>query len=909
MRNLSFIFLLFCSVQVFAQTKGITYQAVIYNPSDGSLPGVDSVNAPMANKSVCLQFSILDASSQIEYQELISITTDEFGMVNLVIGNGLQTNGYATSFSKIAWSVDQKSLKVALDIAGQCFDFVVISTQKFEAAPYAFSTNTADNLSGILPIENGGTNASTVLGAKTNLGLEKVDNTSDLNKTISIATQSALDLKENTANKSTDFTLADGTNTKFPTELAVKTFVTGEINSSNTANTAAIAVVQADVDANEITSITADATLQNNINTLSSTVTTNATTAANATALKENATNKSTDVTLADGTNTKFPTELAVKTFVTGEINTSNTTNTQAIATVQADVDANEITSNTSDATLQNNINTLSSTVISNATTAANATALKENTSNKSTDVTLADGTNTKFPTELAVKTFVTGQITTSNTANTAAIAAVQADVDANETAANAAISLKENTANKSTTTTLGTSDVLYPTQNAVKTYVDAQVASAAISIGAIGGSSNANGASLTSGVLRFSPADETNGGIVTTLPQIFAGAKTFTTDLRVNGITVGKGKGNIDNTAIGLEALNASGNSVTGTGNTAIGKVALTKNTIGTANVAVGQGSLFANLEGGSNTAIGYDALRLNVGSANTAVGRDALKGSISGSSNNTAIGYQALRSCSNSTTGYLTGTYNTTVGSGAGYSISTGSYNIIVGGQDQVSTGFYNTLIGYNAQVTNGSMSNATAIGFNAKAAANATSNGNYAFALASNSTAIGNGSYASASNATAIGNGARAEASNATAIGNGAVVAIDNTIQLGADGSDNTTAVTNVNTSGTISAGTVTYPNIHNSISGQILTINNTGIASWAAGASITELSDEFTATDAQTSFTITHSKGTNRTIKMYINGIRISNTAYSDSSTTVTYNSISNGGYTIVAGDRIQFDYSY
>ena len=32
----------------------------------------------------------------------------------------------------------------------------------------------------------------------------------------------------------------------------------------------------------------------------------------------------------------------------------------------------------------------------------------------------------------------------------------------------------KEDAANKSTATTLGTSDVLFPTQNAVKTYVDA---------------------------------------------------------------------------------------------------------------------------------------------------------------------------------------------------------------------------------------------------------------------------------------------------------------------------------------------------------------------------------------------------------------------------------------------------
>ncbi len=42
-------------------------------------------------------------------------------------------------------------------------------------------------------------------------------------------------------------------------------------------------------------------------------------------------------------------------------------------------------------------------------------------------------------------------------------------------------INLKENTVNKSTLTTLGTSDILYPTQKAVKTYVDAQVAKATI--------------------------------------------------------------------------------------------------------------------------------------------------------------------------------------------------------------------------------------------------------------------------------------------------------------------------------------------------------------------------------------------------------------------------------------------
>jgi len=321
------------------------------------------------------------------------------------------------------------------------------------------------------------------------------------------------------------------------------------------------------------------------------------------------------------------------------------------------------------------------------------------------------------------------------------------------------------------------------------------------------------------------------------TTAQTIAGAKTFTTDLQVNGITVGKGKGNMDNTAMGLDALNAS----TGAGNTAIGKVALTKNTIGAANVAVGQGSLFTNLEGGSNTAIGYDALRLNVGSQNTGVGRDALKGSVSGSSNNTAIGYQALKSTPTSSTGSLIGTYNTAVGSGAGSSItsgsyniavgggsganlSTGSYNIAVGGGDGIYTGSRNTLIGYQAKVPNGSYSYATAIGNEANAGTNATAVGNKA-SSGLYATAIGNEANA-ADNATAVGYQAKASAGNSTAIGNGAVASDDNTIQLG------NTDVTNVNTSGTITAGTVNYPNTHNNQNGQILTVNSAGLATWAA-----------------------------------------------------------------------------
>ena len=48
------------------------------------------------------------------------------------------------------------------------------------------------------------------------------------------------------------------------------------------------------------------------------------------------------------------------------------------------------------------------------------------------------------------------------------------------------------------------------------------------VSVGTISSTSNANGATITSGVLNLTPADETNGGIITTGTQTFAGLKTF---------------------------------------------------------------------------------------------------------------------------------------------------------------------------------------------------------------------------------------------------------------------------------------------------------------------------------------------------------------------------------------------
>ena len=138
------LFLLFISSLGFSQSSGITYQAVIYNPNGEELPGVDNPYAPLTNQDVCLQFGIVDADGNVEYQEQVQVTTDAFGMVNLLIGTNSQTGGYAADFAGIEWSADAKFLKVDLDIRGTCSNFEQLSNQPFTYVPFAYYSPASD---------------------------------------------------------------------------------------------------------------------------------------------------------------------------------------------------------------------------------------------------------------------------------------------------------------------------------------------------------------------------------------------------------------------------------------------------------------------------------------------------------------------------------------------------------------------------------------------------------------------------------------------------------------------------------------------------------------------------------------------------------------------------------------------
>jgi Repeat of unknown function (DUF5907) len=579
MKKIYLLLLFVFGFTAFGQQKGISYQAVIINPNEIVAPGFNGTSIPLANKAICLSFQIVNSTNQVEYQESQSITTDGYGMVNVVIGTGTSGAGLVSTLEAVAWNQGNKKLVVGVNTDGVCSNYTEISNQVLNYTPYSFYALNADLKDGYV------TDVKVAMGINpAKVGLGNVNNTSDANKPVSTATQTALNLKANTtdvtnglalkediSNKSSNIGLDAGSTTKYPSVKAIKDYVDaqtaaagvadGSITSTKIANgtivnadvsqTAAIDFSKLNIQKSDIVGLgltKSDIGLTNVDNTSDANkpVSTATQTALN---LKEDKSNKSVTTTLGTS-NVLYPTQNAVKTYVDTAI--AGATIVDADATTKGKVklagdlagtadlptvpglalkaNATDVTTSltneattraNSDATLQTNINTLSATVTSNATTAAAATALKENAANKSTDVSLADATNVKFPTELAVKTYVnskvvdylpltggtlTGDLITSGVLKAGAITypnvlGTSGDVltmtssgTVEWASGSAIVNGKEDAVNKSTDGTLSTnSNTLYPSEQAVKTYVDGSITSFSSSITTLQNSINTN--------------------------------------------------------------------------------------------------------------------------------------------------------------------------------------------------------------------------------------------------------------------------------------------------------------------------------------------------------------------------------------------------------------------------------
>ncbi len=198
----------FMSLSLFAQTTGLSYQAVIIGPDIQELPGVDAPGNILPNATVAVRFTIIDSNNSSEYQEVQTTSTDQYGRINLLIGSE-----DLDAFGNISWDGTTKDLYVEIDFNGGN-NFVDMSREQLTFLPFAFhrnitATGTLDvdddtflngeltvqlptNLNSALNVNND--SPSNLTGDLTVGGATTIDGTTNLNSALDVNNKSTTNL-------------------------------------------------------------------------------------------------------------------------------------------------------------------------------------------------------------------------------------------------------------------------------------------------------------------------------------------------------------------------------------------------------------------------------------------------------------------------------------------------------------------------------------------------------------------------------------------------------------------------------------------------------------------------------------------------------------------------------------------
>lgn len=471
-----------------AQTKSLNYQAVILNPNPLDVPGNTISNLPYGSSDVCVKFSLLSKTGQLEYQEVQCTKTDAYGLVNLNIGTGnssgasaLSKAGKYSAFDAVLWDANPKKLQVDVSF-DQGKTFTVVSTQALNYAAYALYAESVEyqnvrsaptklsqftddiqvvKIKDLDPLKSDiskskqdiqgilASNSQTSLQVSViNQSIKDINSVNDTqnrridqlvtqNNEFSAVITSLNFTYERLQNKSplTNLGGANATDGLYPSQRAVKAYVDAQTTPNATTSIAGKLILAGDL-AGTFFAPTVPALIT-----------------------KENTANKSTAANLgaANSSDVLFPSQKAVKTYIDAQTTPEATTLIQGKVQLAGDL-----------------AGTASAPTVP-------ALALKENLANKSIAVNLgaAAPSDELYASQRAVKTYIDAQTTPE--ATTLILGKVQLAGDLSGTAAAPtvpALATKENTANKSIATDLGAatpSDELFPTQRATKTYIDAQ--------------------------------------------------------------------------------------------------------------------------------------------------------------------------------------------------------------------------------------------------------------------------------------------------------------------------------------------------------------------------------------------------------------------------------------------------
>ena len=375
----------------FGQKKGINYQAVILDPNPLDIPGNQITGQPFQKGKVAIKFTISSAIG-VDYTEIQQTETDEFGLINLTIGlaptNGSlssnsssETGAKYSTFDAIVWDEYIKNLAVSVSF-NNGKTFTEVSNQKLSYAAYALYAESVD-YKNVRDAPTKLSQFSNDPGYLISKDLEPIKadiqgNTSQ----IKITNQT---IEENKKNNEAAFLIVNQSITSLDTKLI-------ENSTAIKDNTISISTINTKLSEqqNQISATSNNLNSQlgglqgqiretnDNINNLSGTA--------------EVVSNKSTAVDLG-GSNPSdqlYPSQKATKTYVDQNISSLVAGNipdatTLAPGKIQLAGDLNGTATNPTVPALAN----------------------KENTSNKSTNIQGDAGSDSKYPSVKAVKTYV----------------------------------------------------------------------------------------------------------------------------------------------------------------------------------------------------------------------------------------------------------------------------------------------------------------------------------------------------------------------------------------------------------------------------------------------------------------------------------------------------------------------